>query len=310
MLSILIPIFNYEVSRFVLSLKKQADLLEIPYEIICFDDCSDQKTKTANRVLKVHRNLQYEELQHKAGRAKIRNLMAEAAQYPYLLFLDCDQQVETDDFLKKYAAVLEKGTVFCGGRSYYKTPPADLSYLRWYYGTKREVCPASQREKNPYKSFLSCNFLIDKQLFQSIGFNEKLLEYGHEDTLFGLELKNRQVPVIHIDNPVIHEGLEDAQVFLEKSKQALLNLAFLYLKNQKELSASVKILHWYEKVKRLHLTNMLLWCFKRFKKNMEKNIYSNKPSLIVFDIYRLGYFIELVQAQQKLIKSSGFHSPS
>ena len=48
------------------------------------------------------------------------------------------------------------------------------------------------------------NLLAPKDIFQKIAFNEKLNGYGHEDTLFGVELKKEGVTMAHIDNPIIH----------------------------------------------------------------------------------------------------------
>ncbi|MBK9012976.1 MAG: hypothetical protein IPM82_02230 [Saprospiraceae bacterium] len=63
------------------------------------------------------------------------------------------------------------------------------------------------------------NFLIPRQLFLEIQFDETLRQYGHEDTLFGMELARRQVPIVHIDNPLEHIGLEPVDVFLRKTEQ-------------------------------------------------------------------------------------------
>ncbi|MEJ7665840.1 MAG: hypothetical protein WKG07_43150 [Hymenobacter sp.] len=55
--------------------------------------------------------------------------------------------------------------------------------------------------------------------------DERLSGYGHEDTRFGLELARAGVVVRHLDNPVLHDGLEPAAGFLDKSHQAVRNLA-------------------------------------------------------------------------------------
>ena len=46
MLSILIPIYNFKVVDVVLELKAQAEKLDVPFEILCFDDASSNSTKT------------------------------------------------------------------------------------------------------------------------------------------------------------------------------------------------------------------------------------------------------------------------
>ena len=58
MLSILIPIYNFKVMDVVLELKAQAKKLDIPFEILCFDDASSTN-KNTNSILKTEANIQY-----------------------------------------------------------------------------------------------------------------------------------------------------------------------------------------------------------------------------------------------------------
>ena len=87
--------------------------------------------------------------------------------------------------------------------------------LRWKYGRNREEKNASLRNQSPYQSFTAFNLLAPKDIFQKIAFNEKIDGYGHEDTLFGIELKKEGVTIAHIDNPIIHLGLDEHQVFIK-----------------------------------------------------------------------------------------------
>ncbi|MEZ4985408.1 MAG: hypothetical protein R2795_10285 [Saprospiraceae bacterium] len=73
------------------------------------------------------------------GRARIRNWLAERANYEYLLFLDCDSGIPDAHFIERYLLHLAPDTVICGGRTYLPTPPNDNTYLHWYYGSQREV---------------------------------------------------------------------------------------------------------------------------------------------------------------------------
>ena len=53
------------------------------------------------------------------------------------------------------------------------------------------------------------------------------MEYGHEDTLFGLELKYRNIDIMHIDNPAYHMGIDSGEDFMEKTTTAVDSLAKL-----------------------------------------------------------------------------------
>src|SRR5690606_25683385 len=99
--------------------------------------------------------------------------------------------------------------------------------LRWIYGTSREAMPALKR--NCHKGFIitSNNFLISRQLFRTVHFRENLGPYGHEDTLLGYDLHRNGITLVHIENPVVHTGLEDAAIFIQKTEKALQNLKLI-----------------------------------------------------------------------------------
>ncbi len=100
--------------------------------------------------------------------------------------------------------------------------------LRWKYGKWREQRKASEKNKNPNEWFSTFNVLIEKTVFAKIRFNEELKQYGYEDTLMGYQLKKADIEVLHIDNGLIHEGLETNKEFLNKTKLGIENLSKLY----------------------------------------------------------------------------------
>ena len=69
--------------------------------------------------------------------------------------------------------------------------------------------------------------MILKSAFEKVRFNEKLKQYGHEDTFFGFELEQKGIEIKHITNHVLHAELESNQEFLEKSEKGVLNLIIL-----------------------------------------------------------------------------------
>ena len=91
-------------------------------------------------------------------------------------------------------------------------------------GTKK----AAERNKHPHASFSTFNVLIERSVFSKIRFNEELKQYGYEDTLLGYQLKKAGINILHIDNGLIHEGLESNRDFLTKTKLGIENLSKLY----------------------------------------------------------------------------------
>ncbi len=296
MLSILIPIYNYNAVNLVQQLHKQASQAEIPFEILLLDDNSDNTCKRDNLVLRDLPNTKLFELPTKAGRAIARNYLAGQAKYDYLLFLDCDSEPIDNKFIKRYLPYCKgKEIVVCGGTAYKQQKPKANSYLRWIYGMRCETKPAKQRNKAPNSRFSTFNFLITKDLFLRIRFNELLRNYGHEDTLFGLELQKRDYTVTHIDNPLYHTGIDTNDVYLEKTRQGVENLKILLeqYSNQDALIKSIRLLKYYTFLEKTYTTSLFFLQYRIYKNLMLINFNSRYPNLTLFNLYKLGYLCSL-----------------
>ncbi len=293
MLSILIPVYNFDVRKLTTDLQSQCVAMGEEFEIILMDDASNSSFQHLNKQLSKLSGVVYEELEKNIGRAAIRNKLAAKAKYDTLIFMDCDSKVLSRDFIKKYLISAQSDAVVCGGRTYFATPPeSPLLMLHWKFGKDREQSDASRRAISPWHSFMTNNFLIPKNIMLQIGFDETLRHYGHEDTLFGLELAALKIPVKHINNPLEHVGLETSNEFLVKSRQALDNLFFL---EQSGKLIETKLLRHYKLLKRFGLIRILSSIFNRYQSRMEGHLKSSNPSLFVFDFYKLSYFAHITQ---------------
>ncbi len=296
MLSVLIPVYNFDVTDLVNVLNKQCLNAGISYEIILLDDASDETFKKGNRKLKSVRNVIYRELDKNIGRSKIRNKLAVLASYPYLLFLDCDSKIGRRDFIENYLSNCNGRGVVCGGLNYSMLKPEmDDQYLRWTYGHYREYKSVCERQKNPNASFSSFNFLISKSIFDRIRFNEDLKSYGHEDTLFGYELMKNNIIIKHIENPVIHIGLETNEQFIEKTREGIKNLKRIMKinGNEKRLMRDITILWYYKLFKKLRLRKLAEFIYRKAEKKLYNNLTGKQPKLLYFDLYKLGYLCSL-----------------
>ncbi|MCI5054819.1 MAG: glycosyltransferase, partial [Flavobacteriales bacterium] len=139
MLSILVPIYNFDCTTLVNSLNGQASKIDVPVEILCIDDNSNLSTQQKNSTLASLEYVDYQVLEENIGRSKIRNLLAEKANHKYLLYLDCDSEIINDDYISKYLDHINENEVIYGGRSYRNEKPKEKKhYLRWHYGRRRE----------------------------------------------------------------------------------------------------------------------------------------------------------------------------
>ena len=289
MISVLIPTYNYNVLSLVENLQKQCEIATVAYEIIVLDDASTNKNfLEENKQINSIENCSFQVLGENIGRSKIRNLLAEKAKHDWLLFLDADTFPSSSEFIMKYLSAFSKrSSVIFGGIKYPENSSKNFS-LRHTYGTQRESLPVSERLKNPYRSFITMGFAIQKKIFKNIQFNEKLAGYGYEDSVFAYQLQKNDISLLHIDNPVIHLNLETNADFIKKSEVALQNLLLFY--NRGAIDAdTVKILKMYLKLKNRNLLFAVRGFFSVFRKPILKNLYSPKPSLFLFDLYRLGY---------------------
>lgn len=291
MLSVTIPVYNFDITSLVQSLHRQLTSAGVPFEIILLDDGSKPPFKEVNRKVQSLSGVVYEELAKNVGRSRIRNLMAQRARHPYLLFLDCDSEIEHADFIQKYLDAAVPDAVIYGGRSYARTRPADDTvYFRWKYGVARETAGAAVRNTEPYMSFLSNNFMIPRDLMLRFPFNENLSGYGHEDTLLAYELSRAAIPVRHIDNPSVHVGLESAEDFLRKTEQSIANLHLLL--GQKIPMDHVRLVRYYLKFNRPPFRWLITTGFKLIEPLVRKNLTGPNPSLFLYDGFKLAKVLD------------------
>ncbi|MBP8958990.1 MAG: glycosyltransferase family 2 protein [Bacteroidales bacterium] len=295
MISILIPVNNYDIVALVHSMKD--GIIKVPEycEIIIGDDGSSADFNEKYRKLECDR-VKLIVSEKNIGRAAIRNRLAQVAAGDYLLFIDADAMIPagtSEAYLKKWLPYVGKYRVICGGILYRNLPPENPDLrLRWTYGRHIEQKKASERNKKAHTYFSTFNFMIEKAVITKIRFNEEIKQYGHEDTLLGYQLKKAGIEVFHIDNGLLHEGLESNREFLNKTRLGIENLSLLYDKvtDKKTFAQSVKILKFYNKLKFLRLTGVFSWIFIHYRERMEKRLDSPKVSLWLFSLYKISMF--------------------
>ena len=290
MLSICIPIYNQDVTALVSALSSQIAHMETPAEIILIDDCSTEAFKRINKTIcKEH---QYHELEQNVGRSKIRNLFLKYVNYDYLLFLDCDATIISEHLLEVYIDTITSNTyqVFCGGSIYPKEKPSREYMLRWANGNIRETIPAKTRKTKPYSSFMTSNVIIKRDVFDHIRFDENIVKYGHEDTLFGFALKKKGIPICHVDNNVLNDDIDANSTFIQKTEEALVNLAYIIKKldYDQDLISEIKILNVYFSLQRKGLTSLLNIGFSIIKTPLKRLLSHGTENLYLFDIYKIG----------------------
>lgn len=292
MLSILIPVYNCEITPLVKELHQQLTHHDINYEIICLDDNSNKKFSDANQQVNNLPNVDYKISLLNNGRVKTRQILCEYSNYEHLLFLDADTMPVNSNFIEKYVNYIESDfKAIFGGIRYEKKPPGKEYTLRWKYGTSRESVSADKRNMSPYRSITSPNFLIYKQLFKSINSNIEGKDYGN-DIYFSSLCRKKRIKILHIDNEVFHLGLEKNKNYISKSKEALNR--YLQLLNRNDITKEdSNLIALYVRLRSFKLTILFGYLFKFFNRNIEKNLLSDNPSIMLFQLYRLSYICYL-----------------
>lgn len=290
MLSICIPVYNYNVVPLVKSLLDCCEGDE-DIEIVVADDASDEFFKKSNEALNDLPTIKYIKREENSGRSAIRNFLANSATKEYLLFIDADSEIPDCSFITKYKNAIKEADVVCGGTSYNDRPEDEALILRYIFGINREVRAVDERLSFPYRSFSAHNFCIKRDLFLEHPFDKQIRSYGHEDTLLGLSLKKRGVKILHIDNPLVHIGLEPAIEFLDKTNNGLENLISLVANRPElhEMADEVKVLRYFFRLKKLGLISVGSRFYSLFKTQLLKNLTGPNPSLLYFDLYKLAF---------------------
>ena len=294
MISILIPVNDYDIVALVHSMKDGMEKVPEYCELLIGDDGSslDFRNKYLQlegggvRVIVSEKNI---------GRAAIRNKLALEAKGDHLLFIDADTMIQgtAEAYLLKWLPMINTARVICGGTLYSETPPGDPDkILRWKYGREREQRTATERNKHPHSGFSTFNVLIEKSVFAKLRFNEELKQYGHEDTLLGYQLKKAGIAVLHINNPLIHEGIESNREFINKTKLGIENLSHLYdiVTDKRAFSSAVWMLRIYNRLYDLRLTRILAGIYIHYRDRMEIKLDSAHASLLLFGFYKICLF--------------------
>lgn len=288
-LSILIPTYNSDCRELASELSSQAEAIKtLDYEIIVADDGSPDRTKVdLCRQVEQLPHCRFIERGHNAGRAAIRNFLASQASKPWLLFLDCDMRIFLSTYLEQM--LRQDGDVVYGGY-HVRKDSAPRSCLRYRY---EWACQpdhtARQRRKRPYQHFHTSNFLVSRDVMTAHPFDETFRHYGYEDILFGRRLREAGISINHQDIPVGFFHFEDNASFVSKTEEGLRTL----YEKRRQLRGYSKLLTFVEGIHLKPILSLIRLWHRLFGRLERRNLCGNHPSLRLFNLYKLGYFLNL-----------------
>jgi len=300
MISVLIPIYNYNIVGLVKDVHEQLLSSSVDFEILCLEDGSDEHFIELNLPITSLSHIKHLISETNEGRLKARKRLSEEAKHKWLLYLDADVKPKHKFFIKNYIEALKSNhDAYFGGFAYYETPPNEKFLLRWKYGKKHEQVTEAIRKLTPYKVIISANFLIKKSVFLALNLvvNKKL--YGY-DNYFASQLKSQNVSVKHLDNEVYHLGIETSEQYLQKKEQAAEALLFFY-ETGLITSHENGLLKLFLVLRKWHLNHFFSFIYLIFKNSLKRQLTGKNPSLKLLQLYRLSYLCNFNNNKQNII---------
>ncbi|WP_299112982.1 glycosyltransferase family A protein [uncultured Winogradskyella sp.] len=288
MLSILIPTYNYKISKLVEEIYKQLSKTGIAFEILCNEDASTKHVEDNKLNLSKLSNTFLFISEINKGRTATRQFLCDKAKHDWLLFLDADVMPKNNAFIKNYISQIDSGyDAIFGGFAYDTSMKIDTGILRWKYGKIYEEVDAKKRNLKPYGLIISANFLIKKSVFSKINSRLDRSSYGL-DNYFSALLRGEKVKVLHINNEAFHYGLENNAKYIEKAEEAIGTL--LWMRDKKKITThNNKLLKVYSLLKKLRLNYVTSLLYKILNKPIRKNLLSKNPNVRLLQIYKLLY---------------------
>lgn len=290
-ISVLIPVFNKTCCGLIAELALQLSTVDnLNYEILIIDDGSTDKAIVSENAFKLNQieHCRYIIQEENKGRAATRNLLGQLARYQWLLFLDSGVYIDNPHFIQSYLDISSDYKVIYGGIK--NCTQYINGNLRYIYEKKYEQKhAASKRSRRQYQAFRTTNFMIEKSIFCNILFDKTIKTYGYEDVLFGKNLHDNNVEILHIDNGVRYIEYDNNATFIKKTEESLHTLHSMKdrLKGYSGI-ISIDIL-----LTRLGLKHICQSIFDKKQDKWRDNLLSDNPSLIIFNLYRIGYFISI-----------------
>lgn len=244
-LSVLIPVWRSRSIKLLQALWAEAESLEFKIEIWVCDDSADPAYFDWHDLFRAHPGIRILTFSENLGRSRARNTLLAQANGRWVLWLDGDLEIPPG-FLKPYQEIVvrnggepsEHGPVYCGGIRVEPHSALDGGVnegnvrpedrLRYRYAVQVEGASAAERQKTPYRWVRAAHCLMPTRAARCLSFPEFLQGYGHEDTHWAFQIQSKGMKVHHWDHPVEHKGIDTDAVFLDKSRQAVQNLARLW----------------------------------------------------------------------------------
>jgi len=228
-LSVLIPFLRDNPAPLLARLDAEAAALGGTVELVVLDDGTGDTALTAalaRQIGTAELPVRLITLTANEGRAQGRNRLATAARGRTWLFLDSDMRPDRPDFLQAWLALVrqEDPAVAFGGFSLLQAPTDAQFAVHRALADRSECLPVEVRRLTPEKYVYTSNLLVRRDVFESEAFDPGFTGWGWEDVEWAMRV-SRAHPVIHVDIPATHMGLDTVESLMRKYEQSAGNFA-------------------------------------------------------------------------------------
>lgn len=281
---------NYNPRNILYALTKQISAHKVNIFIKLWDDGSDLFVRDQLLDIKskfTHDYISWNLEPDNLGRAAMRQKMLKCATEGWMISIDSDMEPDADFIDKMIKSLVDPDTVYTGCHYYHKYAPEDQYILHWNYGLQREV-PAQKR--NPYSHFSTGIYAIHSRIIKKLNFDVDITGYGHEDTLFGLQLQQKGIPVRRISLKAVHQGLKTNHHFIDKQLEAVHNLKVLMSKHPDYQNRLIK---WTNLINKIPLIRK--WIRREsVQQYCRKKLQQNSKNLFYLDLLKLSMYLRLL----------------
>jgi len=227
-LSVLVPFLRDDPEALLRRLNAEAATVAGAVELVVLDDGTGDPALTARlqatldalalpaRLISLPAN---------EGRARGRNRLTTAARGRFLLFLDSDMRPDGPRFLQSWIeTAADEPAVAFGGFSLDQAPTEPRFAVHRALSGASECLPAAERSRQPEKYVYTSNLLVRRDVFAAEAFDPGFTGWGWEDVEWAMRVA-RRFPIVHVDNPATHMGLDTVEALARKFDQGAGNFA-------------------------------------------------------------------------------------
>ncbi|MEL7032748.1 MAG: glycosyltransferase [Pseudomonadota bacterium] len=241
LISICVPTWRDSADALLSSLLRQPGAEQCT--LLIFDDGSHDPSllrQLTRQILRFPGPARLVSAPKNCGRSHARNRLFDLAETDWVLFLDADMQPDDEAFLERYLDAVDaqdEPALIPGGFSLKHARPTRETRLHAMQSRASECVPATIRAQAPGRFVFTSNVLVHRSVLQNVSFDPGFQGWGWEDVDWGLRVA-AQFPVLHIDNPATHLGLDSDAKLIKKYDDSADNFLRLIERHPHDMAAT------------------------------------------------------------------------